>query len=276
MKKLIIFLCIINLIGLNGCATKLGDKSAKTVATGSVAGATAKNVNPILQRCKQPLGTLAIVEDYDQVVEAFAIPMGNYPGYSGRRSTVPVLRLLAQQSNCFNVVDRSAGLRTMQTERYLSETGELRKNSNFQSGQMVAADYTMSPHVEFAGKSAGGVGMMAGGFVPVFGPLIGLALSSISKNDAQCVLTMIDNRSGIQVAAAEGSSSSMDIGGLFGLLGSGGGGGLGGFSRTPEGKLVVASMTDAFNNLIIATRNYIPQQASNPKGMGTGGKLQVN
>ena len=42
-------------------------------------------------------------------------------------STVPVLRLMIQQSNCFVIVERSrAGLALMQQERALQQSGEMR------------------------------------------------------------------------------------------------------------------------------------------------------
>ena len=70
--------------------------------------------------------------------------------------------------------------------------------------------------------------------------------------------------------------NSMDVGGIMGLLGSSAGGGLGAYKNTPQGKVVVAAMTDAFNNLVVAVKNYRAQEATGPKGMGTGGKLKVN
>ncbi len=118
---------------------------------------------------------------------------------------------------------------------------------------MVSADYTVTPTLIFNSNNLGGIGSALRG-----------------------MLALVDNRSGVQVAVAEGSSSGMDIGGLMGLLGGRGGGALGAYTKTPEGKVVVASMTDAFNNLVVAVKNYQAQEATGPHGMGTGGKLKVN
>ena len=71
-------------------------------------------------------------------------------------STVPVLKLLIQQSNCFVVVERGRAMNNMMAERALAESGEMRKGSNFGKGQIVAADYTMSPSVTFSNQNAGG------------------------------------------------------------------------------------------------------------------------
>ena len=55
-------------------------------------------------------------------------------------STVPVLRMMIQQSNCFVVVERGAAMQNMQMERQLQRSGEMREGSNMGAGQMVAAD----------------------------------------------------------------------------------------------------------------------------------------
>jgi hypothetical protein len=54
------------------------------------------------------------------------------------------------------------------------------------------------------------------------------------------------------------------------------GGALSAYKKIPEGKVEVASMTDAFNNLVQAVKNYEAQKATGPHGMGTGGKPKVN
>ena len=47
---------------------------------------------------------------------------------------------------------------------------------------------------------------------------VGAAIgSSMEVKGGQSMLALVDNRSGVQVAVAEGSSSGMDIGGLMGL-----------------------------------------------------------
>jgi len=46
----------------------------------------------------------------------------------------------------------------MAQERQLQQSGELREGSNFGRGQMVAADFTMRPSVQFSGRTGGGGG----------------------------------------------------------------------------------------------------------------------
>src|SRR5215813_6557012 len=84
---------------LAGCGVQMGDDSARTPVTGSAGGATAQNVNAKLEHCDQSLGTLAVVEDqaspwYYRLTREYKLT-----------STVPLIRLLVQQSNCFVVVE---------------------------------------------------------------------------------------------------------------------------------------------------------------------------
>lgn len=251
---------------LSACAElpiKMGDASSKTVATGSAGGANANNENTSLQKCEQPLGTMALQEEQN----AWWYRMHDY----GVQSTIPILRLLAQQSNCFVVVERGKGLRNIQQERALSESGELRSNSNFGKGQLVAADYLLTPSLTFSDNNTGGIGGALGGVFGSVGAVIG---GSLKFSQASSVLTLVDNRSGVQVLAAEGSAKGSSIGGLLGLGGSKVGGALGSYAKTPEAKVIVAAMLDAFNNVIQASKNYTAQQTKG--GLGTGGGLQVS
>lgn len=87
------------------------------------------------------------------------------------------------------------------------------------------------------------------------------------------MLTLVDNRSGVQVAAAEGSARNVDFGALGGVFGGAVGGVGGGYANTAEGKVIVAAFTDSYNNLVRAARNYQPQVIEG--GPGTGGALGV-
>lgn len=251
---------------ISGCVSnpvQLGNAGAKTVATGSAGGANSQNANSSLQRCDSPLGTMGLEED------RYA-GWYSYMNRNGVQSTVPILRLLAQQSNCFVVVERSnRGLRSLNTERRLRDSGELRSTSNMQKGQIAAADYTLSPTLIFSDNNSSGISGLFGRK----GALLGAALSSKS---AQSLLTLVDNRSSVQVAVAEGSAKANNIAGTLGAIGGSGAGVLKGYTKTPTGKVIVGAMTDAFNNLVIAVKNYQPQQSSGPQGHGSGGKLKVN
>ncbi len=258
-------------LALAGCLSvpvKTGDESAKTTATGSAAGATSANANSTLEHCDRPAGTIAVVED--QSADWFRYISGQYR----LTSTVPVLRLLIQQSNCFIVVERGRAMANMQQERALQQSGELRAGSNFGKGQMVSADYTVNPEVLISERDTGGVGGALGGISRSAG-VVGAVLGSVKQNEAATLLTLVDNRSGVQVAAAEGSAKNFDWGLGGALFGGSAGAGLGGYTRTPQGKVIAGAFTDAYNQLVVALRNYSPQTMGD-RGLGTGGRLAVD
>jgi curli biogenesis system outer membrane secretion channel CsgG len=256
---------------LSGCVSTgptIGSKDADTVATGSAAGGSAQNANTQLEKCDSPLGTAALVED--QSADWFRIFSAEYK----LGSTAPVLRLLMQQSNCFVVVERGRAFQAMERERQIAGAGQARAGSNFGGGQMVAADYSITPEVLVSGRNTSGVGGGLGGLGGGLG-VIGAIAGGIRTNEAATMLTLVDNRSGVQIAASQGASKNTDfsLGGI--LVGGGAGAGLGGYSNTPQGKVVVAAFTDAYNEMIRALRNYKAQQVKG-QGLGTGGKLQVD
>lgn len=254
------------LVGCEGMPVKMGDPSAKTVATGSAGGATAEGANSQLEKCDHSLGTLAVVEDQSA---SWYVTLSQHK----LGSTVPVLRMLIQQSNCFVVVERGRAMNNMMQERALDKSGEMRGGSNFQKGQMVAADYTMSPSITFSQKGTGGVGGGLGGF-GLFGSIAGIVAGGLKSNEASTTLLMIDNRSGVQLAAAEGSAKNFDFNLFGGMFGGGIGVGAGGYSNTPEGKILIAAFMDSYNQLVKATRNYKAQTVKG--GLGTGGTLGVH
>ncbi|MHB1358042.1 MAG: CsgG/HfaB family protein [Rhodocyclaceae bacterium] len=256
---------------LSGCVSTgptIGSEKANTVATGSAAGESAQNANTQLEKCASPLGTAALVEDTS--ADWYRIFTAEYK----LGSTAPVLRLLMQQSNCFVVVERGRAFQAMERERQIAGAGQAREGSNFGGGQMVAADYSITPEVLISARNTSGVGGGLAGFGGGLG-LLGVIAGGIRTNEAATMLTLSDNRSGVQIAASQGASKNTDfsLGGV--LLGGGAGAGLGGYSNTPQGKVVVAAFTDAYNEMIRALRNYKAQQVQG-QGLGTGGKLQVD
>src|SRR5438552_9961737 len=114
-----------------------------------------------LERCDKPMGAMAVVEPQDYVGRALArYQLG---------SPVGLIRLMIQQSNCFIVVERGLGMKNMMQERALEKSGQLRQDSNVGGGQMVTADYILTPAVAFSENNAGGVGGGLGGIGSLFG-----------------------------------------------------------------------------------------------------------
>lgn len=239
--------------------------SLDSAATGAVGGANAHGASAQLQHCDHPFGTLSVEED--QSAQWWDIYASRYPSLG---STIPVLRMLIQQSNCFVVVERGGAMHNMMEERNLQRSGELRSGSNFGKGQMVAADYTMSPSIQFAAKGTGGLGAAVGS---LFGSVAGAIAGSIKRNEASTTLILIDNRSGVQISAAVGHAKNFDFNFLGSAFGGGGAGSAGAFTNTPEGKLLTASFADSYNQMVLALRHYKTQQVKG--GLGKGGNLRV-
>jgi len=261
---LCISVALVTALGLAECgATEPVLGGSSTTATGGAGGATSEGASSQLERCDESFGTMAVVEDQG------APWYGDLAQYK-LGSTVPVLRMMVQQSNCFVVVERGRAMSNMMQERALEQSGEMREGSSFGKGQMVAADYTMSPSITFSKKGTGGVGGALGG---VFGRVAGAVAGGLKSNEASTTLLLIDNRSGVQLAAAEGSAKNFDFAIGGGIFGGGAGGALGGYTDTPEGKILTAAFMDSYNKLVRAVRNYQAQTVKG--GLGTGGRLGV-
>ncbi len=268
LKTIAMTSALLMLAGCGGTTPQLGGSSGMTV-TGAAGGETSQNANSQLEHCNETLGTLAVHED--QAADWWHYYRSHYPQLG---STVPVLRMMIQQSNCFVVVERGRSMANMKQERQLMDSGEMRKGSNFGKGQMVAADYTMDPSITFSQKGTGGMGGAIGGLVPGIGGLVaGAVAGGVSSNESSTTLLLIDNRSGVQVSSSVGSAKNFDFnvfGGMFGGLGGTAGGG---FSNTPEGKIITAAFADSYNQMVRALRNYKAQTVKG--GLGTGGGLGV-
>lgn len=268
LKKLTVSATLLML--LSACATssvKYGSEAAKTPARGAAGGATAINASEYLQRCNRPVGTVAFNEDDES---AYFKHGSRY----GIKSPAETLRLFAQQSNCFVIVERGRALKNTQFERQLERSGELRKGSNFGKGQMAAADYTITPSVVLRDNNARGT---SGGVLATLGTVLVGGGGKVKHKDVQAMLTMIDNRSGVQVSIAEGSATGTDkeifVGGLAAPLTIGF---AESYARTKQEKIIIGAYLDAFNNLVSAVQSYRPQESAGPEGHGTGGSLKVN
>lgn len=253
------------LLACSGTMPTLGG-SKGNAATGSAAGATASGANSQLEHCEKTLGTMGVDEDqgsgwYQVLTAQHKLP-----------STVPLLRLLIQQSNCFVIVERGSSFNNMMGERQLAESGELRQQSNMGKGQMVAADYTLRPTINFSEQGTGGVGGALGGLLG--GPVIGAIVGGMKSNEASTTLLLIDNRSSVQLSASQGSAKNWDLAGGLGTFFGSGAAGLGGYSNTPQGKLLAAAFMDSFNQMVRGLPQYQAQTVEG--GLGTGGSLGVS
>jgi hypothetical protein len=215
---------------------------------GSAGPSGAQNANPQLETCDAPKGTIAVVEPQSHVIAS----LQRY----NLGSPTSVVRMLVQQSNCFQVVERGVAMQNIAQERALAQSGQLQAGSNVGRGQLVAADFLVTPNVVFSDSNAGGIGGSLGGIIGGrAGAVLGGIAGGVRFKEAQTSMLLVDARSGIQVAAAEGSAEKADLalGGM--LFGRSAGGALGGYQSTAEGKMIAASLVDNWNNIVRAVRN---------------------
>jgi Curli production assembly/transport component CsgG len=259
-------------VALAGCETmqvKQGGGTNQSV-TGAAAGGASANANSQLERCQSPLGTISLVENqtagwYTILRDEYRLP-----------PTANLLRIMIAQSNCFVIVERgTAGMAAMSRERELMASGETRAGSNIGRGQMVASDYALSPEIVFSNSNAGGFGGAVAGLLGSRNAALGRLAGGVQTKEATAMLTLVDNRSGVQVAASQGSASKTDwsLGAAFG--GSSAAGGAGGYSNTEQGKVISGAFADAFNQMVVALRAYSPQRVQG-QGLGGGGRLSVD
>ncbi len=214
------------------------------LAAGQAAADSTSNV----EKCGHKLGVLAVSE-----------PQGGWGYLSAYQlgSPAALLRMMVQNSGCFDVVERGQGLHDIQQERALAEGGDLRGESNVGKGQMQAADFVMTPQVQIAANNTGGIGgALAGGLLSRVGlGALGGVAGGLKFKEASTSLLISDVRSSIQVASAEGKATKTDFD--VGGWGFGGStfGAMNGYTSTPEGKVIAASLLDNYNRIVIAIRD---------------------
>ena len=243
MRSVLVPVAILLMAGvLSACnekKTELGQGSSEV--TGSAGPAGANGANKALVKCTTPVATMALVENPNGYVLQSS--------YNLPTSPVPLIRLLAQQSGCFRVVDRASGLKAVVQEQSLKDQGIIRQNSTVHKGKGYEAQYTMTPGLTFSETQAGGgIGAIMG-MIPFLKNFTAFA-EKVSFKEAQVSLLLTDNETTEQIAAATGSAKSTDLG-VGGLSFGAGGGGLGaGWSNTNEAKVIVAAFLDAHNKLV--------------------------
>ncbi|MFA6615359.1 MAG: hypothetical protein WCS60_04660, partial [Hydrogenophaga sp.] len=220
-------------LALAGCVTPgsggiVSTGNNATAATGAAAGASSVNANSSLERCSEPLGTLAV--DDGRGKEWYAS--------FGRETQVttiePLIRLAVQQSNCF-VITSIGNARTESKISGITDkqrnSGEFRAGSNQQKGQRVAADYYLEPAIIIDNESTGGLAAGLGGLLGGRNRNLAVLAGSLESKASVVTLTMFDIRSGVQIAISEGNSTATNWGAALGAFGPSAGGTLGGFSR---------------------------------------------
>ena len=207
---------------------------------GLILGSSPVHAQDDLKTCAEPYGTLAVVEPQDEVIRI----LSKYK----LSSPTSLIRIMVQESNCFLAVERGIAMQNLKQERALAESGQLRGGQNVGGGQMVAADFILTPDVLISDDNAGGVGGALGRFGRRRG--LGVLGAGVKFKEAETSLLISDTRSGIQVAGAKGKAKKTDF--RIGMLGIGSGTAIagGGYTDTEEGKVIAASFLDNFNNVV--------------------------
>ncbi|MFM7350346.1 MAG: penicillin-binding protein activator LpoB [Erythrobacter sp.] len=210
---------------------------------GGVEGARAQKTAE-LPTCSAPIGTLALSEPDNRWW--IDLELG---------SPEALLRVYAQKSGCFKLVNRSQrGMAAMQQERALASGGELRGGGAIGKGQMVEAEFTLIPDIVTANRNRGG--MKVGGLLGAFVPGVGGALLGgldVKKRAANVVLNVVNNKSSEEFVV-EGSATKTDVGfgGGGGIFAGGflGGAGASGYADSEIGQVVALAYLDAFRKLV--------------------------
>ena len=199
-----------------------------------------------LTKCAKPLGVAALVEPEASNTLYASLAKHNLP------NPLPMLKLMMSQSNCFRVADRGAGSKALERERALASAGELSSTKNTKKGQMVSADWVITPNIIFQDSNAGDGSIALGGLVP-FGALLGSV--KVNNIEAQTLLTAVSVQTGLQDAVAEGTAKKKDLTFGGGGIGAGFIGGGGAYASTDVGKIVTFAFMDAHNKLVVALKN---------------------
>jgi curli biogenesis system outer membrane secretion channel CsgG len=233
-----------------------------SIVSGSGGTAGAKNAAKELQKCDAPVAVVSLVEN-----------QGGYVGIGHNglpESPLPLVRVIMQQSGCFRIMDRNAGLNATVREQELKDKGVLAADGNVQKGKGIMAQYSVVPSLTFSEQDAG---RQIGGIlakIPVLNVFAGAA-EQVKLKEAQVVLLLTDNETTEQLSSATGAARTTDLG--LGGLAIGGGGGMGGmgWSNTNEGKVIAAAFLDAHNQLVTQVRTLAAKQLPPPVATKKGG-----
>ena len=249
IRKTILSTVCISLVATLAVTSAAHAQSMKKGKGGSEIQGGSSGGTKDLEKCDTSMGSLAVVEPQDYASQAI--------NRLGLPSPTGLIRLIVQQSGCFQLVERGMAMQNIMQERALSGGGQLQRNSNMGGGQMVTADYILTPDVAFSEGNAGGAGAALGLLPGKAGAIGGLLGGAMKSKVAQTSMVLADTRTTLQVAAAEGSAKATDFA-LGAILGGGGvGGGLGGYTNTAEGKVIASSFVDNWNNIVRSIRGKL-------------------
>jgi hypothetical protein len=188
------------------------------------------------------LGTLVVAEPQSHIWAS----LGQYK----LSSPSAMLRVIAQKSACFAVLERGVGMQNIQQERALAAEGLLEQSATVGGGQLQAADFVLTPNLQFS-DNTGGIGAALGRQQGLVGPHGRTAGRTGRFGERAEVQRGRNHFAAGRCALGHSSGQSRGTGHRNGLrlgplrLGQGGG-----YSKTPEGKLLAASLLDNHNRIV--------------------------
>jgi hypothetical protein len=276
---------------VSGCASTAA--SDAPASSGAAGGSTSVGAADSLKTCAETVGTVRLQDAQassdtnsratgDSALESLRLLLRDVNDYQQKGNdkggvSIDSLRLLIQQSNCLAIVERGIGERAANDEkgRARSPSREVRDDANMGEGQEVAADFVLRSTVVAINNNESSSGVSLGGFVPW--KALGSLGANKSSSSADVQLVLVDVRSKLQLAVAQGHGSGDNTGLATNLL-SRVSGGLGSVkvgtqSNTSTAKILLQAYADAYNKLVPALLNYKTQTVKG--GLGTGGTLRV-
>jgi len=213
--------------------------------------------------CSEPIGTVRISEP-DDGEELWA----SY----GLSAPTRMLRVMVNESGCFTVVDRGAGLAAIRDEQELASAGQLREGHSVGGGQIRAADFVLIPDLVSQNANAGGSSFGAGaekrGLFSGIGGSVGMSKHS---QKAEVVLTLVDARTSEQVVTVSGEAKITDKAREAALrahqAGVRGGIHYSSWENTEIGQVIKKAYEEAFEKMEPALRKLAAQRSGRPTGM---------
>ncbi len=229
--------------------------AAVFVGQASPAFAADKADATAIPKCSKQIGTAMIINGDQQGWQAM-----------GLQPPAKLLRVFVQQSGCFKLVERGAGLDAAKLERDLAGGGELRAGSNVGKGQITTADYIIQAEVAAQNSNSGG-GAVGGALGGIVGGRFGAVLGGINMKNmtATAILSLINTKTTETEVVSQGDAKKTNL--AFGAGGFLGGGGVigGGYDNTEVGKVVTQAFLNAYVDMVGQTGGGNVVLASAPK-----------
>jgi len=197
--------------------------------------------------CIDPVGSIRIVEPTE----------GGWARYKLSAPT-RVLQAAVNKSNCFTVVDRSAGFDAAQKERELAMAGQLKNGQSIGNSLMRGADFVLVPSLMLENSDAGGGSFGASGQSSGLANLMsagGKLNVKTHKKTAEVVLTLMDVRTSEQIISIVGEAKISDK--AFAVAGNAANAkgnvqaNAGNWNNTEIGKVIKTAYEEAYKKMIL-------------------------